>query len=1412
MKIAWMSLATVAVTLSLPFPVAVAAGNADLPRVGFVTKSPFGVDGTPVASVWKTADVCERFLEVISHDVALDQSEVRMLFDDRNLYVELTGFFDAAYDRGNRERSIGSGNNFEFFVSLGGNAYFHVIVDEFGRLYVARSAEVTEQALPRHGVTAKVERGKGVWTAWLTIPFADLGVGPPVEGIAAKVGIFRNNINVHERAKVRGVRQSASGFAPNDHNYRARETWTDVAFTRTARAPRRVRAPNRGVRVNLLPNPDFTVPGRVWRAAGAAAYCETMAMSGEWTFCGTGRDPRIMSGPVDWMSPSTRYTLVVKARGLGNGGALRVVEIVRDGEGRARKRPLATVPVSVGKDMREYFVPFTSDPGTPWRMAFERTEGGESDVGLQIAAVRCYEGDVSSFEVRTLVRSGRKAIIPGTEPAPVANPYGRFPKPIRILALVESKYNMREPREIFAGTGADVDVLLLSGQDVYSTYGEAKRITERIEKSGYDLIMVPALGAGRIGVQLARHIRRCVEAGAGLYLEEQGDLGHLGEALGHVVGGRLGKGCVERASMAGTGYQHCEYLPPQSDDERAKSLFPVRETGLMRVAAAAWRAAAGDSAENGAVRVERRNVVYAGFRHVFEKRLTAEGATCGWSERVTALGGPVLGEFADDGVVSTVAVTGSVAGVSLLWELRDFSGRTLASGETPAASNTSFAVPRGKLYTNFGGIRLVLRRNGEDIDVRGESIFVRGNDRARLMDDYTPSMWPGMGSAEEMRQLEEIGIRSSVLPCGGGMLPAFTVASGFGCGSHWLAADFCGRPQKSRVRAPSVSTAAWRRDMSLRIRGGVRAISRYGLLDSALCDEPNLVLHGAGDELDEHPENVAEYRTRMKRKYGTITEYNRRHETDLKSFDEIGPTLQADARRTGKIAPFVEWRTFNVDRWCEAIRLVSDSARAVDPEAPFTMCDSFGQSALSGNDYWKLLTRAGLGFSTEYTAMVYFNRSPIWNFDELLRSFRPDMRVWGYTGYFMNPERMRFLPWWTACHRYGGFSWYAATSRGFNLIDPETLAFAVDGAELRKSLADTRMLDGLGKTLTCWSWAPRDIAIYYSHESMLVSTILGTETKNCEVAAQGPLHDFMHSRQGAQYTVEDLLYQHDFIAPEQIVESNRLAGVKALFMPRIVAMSDAEVTAVSAWLARGGRMICDCLPGDRDELGVRRAKNPFAGLSGVEVTGTNFDDLDRMSRARTKAFLESAGATKVLACSDMVGHPGREAMHYVSGKADLYCVIRMPDRSADDDLLDFSFAKPGHLYDVRAGRYLGVAGHISAKVPMNEGCVFAVLPAKIESVSVLWQQSKGPVTRGEDVSIDLAVGSDDVSADYVLHVEFVPPSGRVPRFHMMRNISTKNGRAHLDFAMALNDEPGEWTVRVREPLTGVVGVSKFTLK
>lgn len=1383
---------------------AAAVATAETPRIRFTAEAPFR-DGRRVASAWAKADTCVRFVEVNTSNVALDPSEAQMLFDEKNLYVALTGWYDGQYDLGRIEKGMGGVNNFEFFFEAA-DVCLHVIVDEFGRLYVAKGKEQTES----HGVVATVAKtaaaagASAYWTANLTIPLSLVGLpSAPAEDRAVRFDVFRANRNVHPRERLFEERLVASGFTPNKYNYGVPDTWADGVMTRAEGPARRVAGPDLGARVNLFANADFDVPGRGWNPCGKTAYQETMAMSGEWIYRSAGKDYQVLGGrPFGGLKPGAKYTLVVKARSFGAGSGLRVVCLVKNAEGKVQEGCYPTMLTPVGPEMHEYFIPFTAPQDEFWTMVFYKVDNGADDTGIDFAAIRLYEGEISSFEIRKTVRPGRMAIVPGTEIPVAPNAIGRFARPIRVAAFVATKYSHREIDEIFAGTGVRYDTILLTGKDadVYETYGDPKAISERLAKGAYDLYLVPRRGAEMFGKEMFGRIAANVKKGAGLYLEDSPNAGRFDALLKEVRDGRYGRGAVTRAKVARGMDRNYRRDPP--DDENGRSFFPEAEVGLPSLAFAMYRTAAGAAA---GVRAETRSYVYAGERHAVTKELDATGAVVDWRDDVQPVAGARLGAFADDGTASSVAVEGDCAGVTLKWELRDFSQRILAAAEVPAAAKVTFEPPRRKLYTNLGLVRLYLLKDGAVADARGEAVYVRDNDRKRLMDDFTGCAWPGSDWPDENAQLEGIGIRATLIPAGGGETFTRSMSLGFAVGGSWVGDGwtFCGRPQKSNVRTPNFNTAAWRQERTPKVRALCAGRAKYGILDNALCDEPNLSYPGRADEVDAHPENLAEYRARMARKYGTIAEYNRRHETAHASFADLGQTLQADARKSGKYAEFIEWRNFNVDRWVEAIRSVSDASKASDPSVLFTMCNSFGQSALSGNDYYKLLTRAGVDFSTEYTCMVYFGRGAIHNYDELIRSFRPDIRCWGWTGYFYSRPRARFMPWWFACHRYGGFSWYAATAPGYNIVDAATAALTVDGKDLKESLADSRLLTGLGKVLTCWAWAPRDVAIYYSHDSMLLATILGKETQNGQVDASGPLHDYMYSRQGAQYAVEDLLYQHDFVAPEQVVGQNRLAGVKALFLPRILAMSDAEVAAVKAYLARGGRAICDVLPGDRDELGVKRAANPFAGVAGLTVLGRNFDDLDAACRADVKAFLEAAGATPALVGAQTVAHFGREAMHYVSGDADLYAVLRMPGRSEDAEADDFAFAKKGHVYDVRAQRYLGETDRVTAKVPLTEASLFAVLPAKVEGVGLAVPPA---ATRGSDLVAELAVRASDgrgaAAPAYVLHVEVVPPSGKA-RFHFRRNLLTQGGTARLAFALALDDEPGTWKVRVTEPLTGV---------
>ena len=140
-----------------------------------------------------------------------------------------------------------------------------------------------------------------------------------------------------------------------------------------------------------------------------------------------------------------------------------------------------------------------------------------------------------------------------------------------------------------------------------------------------------------------------------------------------------------------------------------------------------------------------------------------------------------------------------------------------------------------------------------------------------------------------------------------------------------------------------------------------------------------------------------------------------------------------------------------------------------------------------------------------------------------------------------------------------------------------TGAYTEDAKNMQESLERSGLLDGLGKVFLEYQWAPNDIAVYYSHNSMLLSFIRGKETNEGEIHAGGPLRDYFQSRHNIRYLLEELLYQYDFLAPEQI-SNGRLNDRKILFLPGISAMSDQEIVSVRTFLAKGGVAITDFLP------------------------------------------------------------------------------------------------------------------------------------------------------------------------------------------------------------------------------------------
>jgi len=1176
---------------------------------------------------------------------------------------------------------------------------------------------------------------------------------------------------------------------------------------------------------------------------------EVAALSENWVCRGSGSAYCLFS----WRSPALKsgcqYTLAVRARSFAGDNTLNVLLMKKGGGGKVVEGDYPARGVILAKEFREYRFPFSTEGIDPVSLNFYMGAKTDPDKGIDIGSVRLLEGLQTQMEIFPIYRGPRqnraagKQPVAGTEIPCRRNAYGQSARPLRVLAIVFDERGIRTAQEAFGGLASTLDVLAGTGveQDTYNTDSDPDQVRQRLESGEYDLYAIDNLACKKVGKLMAAKILGHVRNGAGLFLDFNGGWGETlkfqfaeaaraveGSAWNdanpfpyqdsrHIREGRLGKGRVLHADVRGL-----KIRPPAG--QAGISAFPYQRFADAWLAKAFLYAAGRERFESSDVKVvkclifnadgqgrakgeggdvkraltaARKALTTAGAHWVFYRLVDADGKTVDCQFEEIELPGPTISGFevlADsmrgDEPARFRFDTTAGSGVKAVWSLEDFSGRVIERGE--AKPDAEIAVPTSGLFTNLGIFKLRLMEGKKLRDSRTASVIARDRDAKRLFNDFTVSIWPANSAlsseseAEALAALMEAGLRHSLIV--NTDAPYHALRAGLGVGSVNLGsfAHFGAHPQASNVRDNRpINTEAAHSLFRAEARRLMEKVDRYGVVGGFVCDEPGLVERNSATEPDENPENVEEFKRRMTAKYGAAG-------------SRFGPVHLADARASGRFEGYIEWRNFNVDRWCEAIRVVSEAAHEVDPTLKLSLFNSFGQTAASGNDYWKLLTQAGLDLSHEYTSLVYFGNRPIYNFDEFYRSFRPDMRVWGFSGYGLKRPQIRFTPWWFAAHRYGGFTWFSLWGWEYQFLDIPTLARTQDAQALAEDLEESKLLDGLGALMLAYDWAPRRIALYYSHESMLVSTLLGKEMLSYEIGESGPLHDYMFSRQGLERTLSGLLHQYDFVAPAQVT-NGVLSGYRVVILPRIRSLSDAEVAALKAFVAKGGKLLADELPGAYDELGRKRTTLPFTEKE-VRILGANFDEKDPVCRKQVLQFLTEHKVAQTLGCTDVLRLEGREAMHFTDGTNSLFVVLRMPGWSDDDAEQKFDFPSEGYVYDVRTSQSLGRRRNVTARVPVADAACWSVCAGQAEGFAI---SLPAEIARGTDLKTTIRLKTvSGPAGTRLFRVRLIRPDG-TSDFHLERKLVAPDGVADFCFRLAHNDPKGKWTLCVKDVLTGI---------
>ena len=164
-------------------------------------------------------------------------------------------------------------------------------------------------------------------------------------------------------------------------------------------------------------------------------------------------------------------------------------------------------------------------------------------------------------------------------------------------------------------------------------------------------------------------------------------------------------------------------------------------------------------------------------------------------------------------------------------------------------------------------------------------------------------------------------------------------------------------------------------------------------------------------------------------------------------------------------------------------------------------------------------------------------------------------------------------------------------------------------------------------------------------------------------------------------------------------------------------------------------------------------------------------------------------------------------VRYRSGGASYVGVLRDPSEGQSE--VGVRLPGASHVYDVRAGKYLGKTDRIRRTTPPGRAELYALLPYAVKSVAV---EAPARVKRGGEIACRLRVMPDGEAAGmHVLRSEVRGPDGE-PRAHYGEQMTCPKGAGGAGFRLALNDPPGKWEITAMDVATGVTGSASFEVE
>ena len=415
------------------------------------------------------------------------------------------------------------------------------------------------------------------------------------------------------------------------------------------------------------------------------------------------------------------------------------------------------------------------------------------------------------------------------------------------------------------------------------------------------------------------------------------------------------------------------------------------------------------------------------------------------------------------------------------------------------------------------------------------------------------------------------------------------------------------------VREPGLLDPVWLDRIRVRLDGVVRAEAANRPLFYNLGDESGIADLAVAWDFDVSPSSLAGFRGWLRTQYRDLAALNAQWGSGFAGWDDVLPELTEAAVRRGD-GNFSAWSDFKAWMDVAFARAVRAGTEAVHG------ADGTALSALEGGQVpgWGGYDYALLAPAVDVMEIYDYGNSL-----DLAVAFNPaliPLRTSFGTG-----GREAHATWRHLLH--GG--------RGTVVWDEADDVVAADGSPGPRGREIAALMTAMQPVAALLRGArpdPDPVAVLVSQGSFRVNWLLDRQKGDRDWAARDAEREYddnawRASRRVLVQRLAELGVQPRFVS-SGMLEAGMLrdGSVKVLILPHAIALSDAEVAAITGFRAAGGTVLADSEPGLFDGHGRRRAAAPLPEVPHPAAMRLDGDADNPSTLAALAALLREAGA------------------------------------------------------------------------------------------------------------------------------------------------------------------------------------------